>query len=59
MNEPRPLLDDAALARAAEASTRAARPISDKRGTTAYRKTIAGVLTRRAAAIAASRATSS
>jgi CO/xanthine dehydrogenase FAD-binding subunit len=49
-------LDAAALARVADASTAAARPISDKRGTTAYRRTMAGVLTRRAAAIAAERA---
>jgi len=49
-------LDEAALELAAEASSAAARPISDKRGTMAYRRTIAGVLTRRAAAIAASRA---
>jgi len=49
-------LDDAALKRAAEASSAAARPIDDKRGTTEYRRTIAGVLTRRAASIAASRA---
>src|SRR5262245_33762760 len=50
-------LDDGALKRAAEASSAAARPIDDKRGTTAYRRTIAGVLTRRAAAIAARRTT--
>ena len=49
-------LDDAALALAAEAASAAARPISDKRGTTDYRRTIAGVLTRRAAVIAARRA---
>jgi len=49
-------LDAAALERAAAASSSAARPISDKRGTIAYRKTMAGVLTRRAAAIAAERA---
>jgi len=51
-------LDAAALEKAAEASTAAARPISDKRGTTAYRRSMAGVLTRRAAAIAAERARS-
>jgi len=49
-------LDHVALERAADASTAAARPISDKRGTTAYRRSMAGVLTRRAAAIAAQRA---
>src|SRR5437867_2102050 len=51
-------LDDVALKRAAEASSAAARPIDDKRGTTAYRRTIAGVLTRRAAAIAKQRVVS-
>ena len=50
------LLDEAALRRAAAAAAAAARPIDDKRGTAAYRRTIAGVLTRRAAAIAARRA---
>jgi len=49
-------LDATALARAAEASRAAARPIDDKRGTIAYRRTVVGVLTKRAAAIAASRA---
>ena len=49
-------LDAEALARAADASSAAARPISDKRGTITYRKTVAGVLTRRAAAIAGQRA---
>jgi CO/xanthine dehydrogenase FAD-binding subunit len=49
-------LDAPALARAAEASRHAARPIDDKRGTAAYRRTVAGVLTRRAAAVAADRA---
>jgi carbon-monoxide dehydrogenase medium subunit len=49
-------LDAGALAKAADASTAASRPISDKRGTTAYRRSMAGVLTRRAAAIAADRA---
>jgi carbon-monoxide dehydrogenase medium subunit len=48
-------LDDAALARAGAAATAAAKPIDDKRGTAAYRRTVAGVLTRRAAAIAAAR----
>lgn len=49
-------LDEAALAKAGAAVTAAARPIDDKRGTAEYRRTIAGVLTRRVAAIAAARA---
>ncbi len=49
-------LDDASLKRAARAASMAARPIGDKRGTAEYRRTVAGVLTRRAAAIAAARA---
>jgi carbon-monoxide dehydrogenase medium subunit len=49
-------IDRAALARAGEAASAATRPIDDKRGTVAYRRTVAGVLTRRAAAIAAERA---
>lgn len=49
-------IDDAALAKAAAAASAAARPISDKRGTAEYRKKIVGVMTRRAAAIAAQRA---
>jgi carbon-monoxide dehydrogenase medium subunit len=49
-------LDESALARAAQAASRAARPIDDKRGTTAYRRAAVGVLTRRAAAEAARRA---
>ena len=49
-------LDAASLKRAAEAASMAARPIGDKRGTAEYRRTVAGVLTRRAAAIAAGRA---
>jgi len=49
-------LDEAALARAANAASAAARPIDDKRGTVSYRRTVAGVLTRRAALIAAGRA---
>ena len=48
-------LDDAAMTRAAAAASAAARPIDDKRGTVAYRRQIAGVLTRRAAAIACRR----
>ena len=42
--------------RAAAAASAAARPIDDKRGTVAYRRQIAGVLTKRAAAIACRRA---
>jgi CO/xanthine dehydrogenase FAD-binding subunit len=50
-------LDDAALARLAEAATAATRPIDDKRGTADYRKAMAGVLARRAVGFAAARAT--
>jgi len=49
-------LDDRALQKAAAAASAAAKPIDDKRGTVAYRRTIAGVLTKRAAAAAANRA---
>jgi carbon-monoxide dehydrogenase medium subunit len=49
-------VDDASLAAAAAAASAAARPIDDKRGTIPYRKHVAGVLTRRAARIAADRA---
>jgi carbon-monoxide dehydrogenase medium subunit len=49
-------LDEAALGRAADAARAAARPIDDKRGTVAYRRTVAGVLTRRTITIAATRA---
>jgi aerobic carbon-monoxide dehydrogenase medium subunit len=49
-------LDAAALDRAARAASAAARPIDDKRGTVEYRRAVAGVLTKRAAAIAADRA---
>jgi CO/xanthine dehydrogenase FAD-binding subunit len=49
-------IDAGALERAASAASAAARPIDDKRGTVDYRRTIAGVLTKRAAAIAARRA---
>jgi carbon-monoxide dehydrogenase medium subunit len=49
-------LDEAALLAAGKACTAAASPISDKRGTAAYRSTVVGVLCRRAAAIAAARA---
>ncbi|MCY3850849.1 MAG: xanthine dehydrogenase family protein subunit M [Acidimicrobiaceae bacterium] len=49
-------LDDAALAAAAAAASAACNPIDDKRGTIQYRRQVAGVLTRRAAQIAAQRA---
>jgi carbon-monoxide dehydrogenase medium subunit len=49
-------LGDAALNAAARACSAACRPIDDKRGTIAYRTKIAGVLLKRTAAIAASRA---
>ncbi len=48
--------EDAALLRAGAASSAAARPIVDKRGTVEYRRKISGVLTRRAAAAAFERA---
>jgi aerobic carbon-monoxide dehydrogenase medium subunit len=49
-------LEDAALGAAADACRAACRPIDDKRGTIAYRTRIAGVLLKRATAIAARRA---
>ena len=49
-------VDEAALEKAAAAASAACRPIDDKRGTISYRTKVAGVLTRRAAAIAAQRA---
>lgn len=49
-------LDDAALLLAAAAASAAARPISDKRGTAAYRRHVVGVLAKRAIASAAARA---
>jgi carbon-monoxide dehydrogenase medium subunit len=49
-------VDAAALDRLAAAASGAARPIDDKRGTIAYRRTVAGVLARRAAVLALSRA---
>lgn len=49
-------LDEASLAAAAAAASDAARPINDKRGTVAFRKSVVGVLVRRAAVIARDRA---
>jgi len=49
-------VDDAALAAAGEACTKASSPISDKRGTDVYRRKVVGVLCRRAGAIARDRA---
>lgn len=49
-------LDEAALERLAEACSRACRPIDDKRGTIEFRKKVAGVLARRVAAVAYTRA---
>ena len=49
-------VDEATLAAVAQAASAVARPIDDKRGTVAYRVKVAGVLAKRAAAIAAQRA---
>jgi len=49
-------LDDGALAALDAAARKACKPIDDKRGTIAYRTKVAGVMTRRAAAIAFERA---
>ncbi len=49
-------LEQAALEAAGKAAATAAQPISDIRGTAEYRVHMAGVLTRRAVAIAANRA---
>lgn len=49
-------LDDAALQAAADASSAASNPITDRRGTVEFRRHVVGVLTKRAAAIAAERA---
>lgn len=49
-------IDEAALDAAAAASTAASSPITDRRGTVEFRKHVVGVLTKRAAGIAADRA---
>ena len=49
-------LDDESLAALEAAASAAARPIDDKRGTVPYRRKVAGVLARRAARIAGTRA---
>ncbi|OFW24263.1 MAG: oxidoreductase [Acidobacteria bacterium RIFCSPLOWO2_02_FULL_65_29] len=49
-------LDEATLSLAAAAASAAARPISDKRGTAAYRRHVVGVLAKRAIVSAAARA---
>jgi carbon-monoxide dehydrogenase medium subunit len=49
-------LDDAALAALAKAASAACKPIDDKRGTVEFRVQVAGVLARRAAQLAYSRA---
>jgi CO/xanthine dehydrogenase FAD-binding subunit len=49
-------LEDAALDAAAQASTDASSPITDRRGTVEYRRHVVGVLTKRAAKIAGDRA---
>ena len=49
-------LDEAALAALDQAARRACKPIDDKRGTIEYRTKVAGVMARRAAAIAYERA---
>ena len=50
------VLDDASLQQAGEACQAAAQPISDKRGSAAYRRKVVGVLCRRALAVARDRA---
>ena len=49
-------VDEAALVAVATAASAAANPISDKRGTAAYRKSVVGVMARRAASHARDRA---
>ena len=48
-------IDDTALQAAADAASDTANPISDKRGSADYRRTVVGVMTKRAAAIARDR----
>ena len=49
------LIDDSVMNTLADAASAACDPIDDKRGTITYRRQVAGVLTRRAATIAAGR----
>jgi carbon-monoxide dehydrogenase medium subunit len=49
-------LDETALSALDQAAQRACKPIDDKRGTIEYRTKVAGVIARRAAAIAYERA---
>jgi carbon-monoxide dehydrogenase medium subunit len=49
-------LDDAAMEALAKACSAAASPIADKRGTVEFRTHVAGVLARRAAGLAKTRA---
>ena len=51
-------IDESALLAAADAASAASRPIADRRGTIEFRRHVVGVLTKRAAKIAAERARS-